>query len=168
VEFAGRSLTYNPAYQVAMNDEKMAFAKHLKKCIASDHASGSGDGSSEDSADGDEDTLVEAAVDGLLGLTGDDDDSSAVTQQEIHSGLKAYYNISLSRFVDVVCQQVIDYFLLHSDKGPLAVLSTTSVMNMTPDQLDAIAGEDMVSRGKREQLEKEIEVLTRAHKVLRA
>ncbi|RFU77359.1 hypothetical protein TARUN_4911 [Trichoderma arundinaceum] len=85
----------------------------------------------------------------------------------IHNVLQAYYDLARSRFVDVVCQQVVDYYLLQAKSGPLAVFSDNVVLNMTAEQLEMIAGEDLAVKEKRERLTKEIESLTQALKVLR-
>jgi hypothetical protein len=168
VEFEGRSLTYNPAYQNAVKGAKTALVEHLKNCAISKVSNGDGDtGDNPDwkqAAGG----AVGSAKDTVLGLNTKHDDSAAATRREIHNSLKLYYDVAIGRFVDVLCQHVIDHFLLHSRDGPLTVLSSSSVLNMTPHELDDIAGEDMASRGKREQLEKEIGTLKQTNKILRA
>ncbi|PTB64774.1 hypothetical protein BBK36DRAFT_1170455 [Trichoderma citrinoviride] len=85
----------------------------------------------------------------------------------IHNVLQAYYDVARDRFVDVVCQQAIDHFLLYADKGPLEVLSDKVVLNMSAELLERIAGEDLAVKEQRERLEKEIESLTQALKILR-
>lgn len=89
------------------------------------------------------------------------------TGMTIHNALHAYYDLARSRFVDVVCQQAIDYYLLHANNGPLTVLSDNVVLNMTAEQLEIIAGEDLAVREKRERLTKEIDSLSQALKILR-
>ncbi|KAI9152099.1 Repressible high-affinity phosphate permease [Paramyrothecium foliicola] len=89
------------------------------------------------------------------------------TCYHIHDALRAYYEISRSRFVDVVCQQTIDHFLLHSRQGPLGILSSEVVLAMTTEQLESIAAEDLASREKRERLTHEVESLDKALKILK-
>lgn len=89
------------------------------------------------------------------------------TRQAIHNVLQSYYGIARGRFVDVVCQQVIDHFLLHAENGPLEVLSDKVVLNMSAEQLELIAGEDLAVKEKRDRLVKEVESLSQALKILR-
>lgn len=90
------------------------------------------------------------------------------TRESIHNALKSYYDIALSRFVDVVCQQVIDRYLLHAKNGPLEVLSDKVTLHMSADQLNSIAAEDQAVKEKRDTLNKEIEALTNALRILRS
>lgn len=88
--------------------------------------------------------------------------------ETIHNALKSYYDIALSRFVDVVCQQVIDHYLLHGKDGPLEVLSDMVALRMSADQLNQIAAEDQAVKEKRDRLSKEIEALSLALQILRS
>lgn len=90
------------------------------------------------------------------------------TREAIHNALKSYYDISLSRYVDVVCQQVIDRYLLHAKDGPLEVLSDKVTLGMSAEQLNSIAAEDHAVKEKRDTLNKEIEALTNALRILRS
>lgn len=90
------------------------------------------------------------------------------TREKIHDALKSYYDIALSRFVDVVCQQVIDRYLLHAKDGPLEVLSDRVALGLSADQLASIAGEDQAVREKREGYTKEIKALSQALQILRS
>lgn len=86
---------------------------------------------------------------------------------DIMDSLVSYYKVSRKRFVDVVCQQAIFHYLLSADDGPLRIFNPELVMAMDSDQLDAIAGEDDESRESRRSLEREIQSLEAALKVLR-
>jgi hypothetical protein len=86
---------------------------------------------------------------------------------EIHDILQSYYKVSLKTFIDNVCKQSALYFLLHSDKGPLALFSPTFVSELSPAQLEEIAGEAPPQKRLRLQLRKEIESLAEAVKILR-
>jgi hypothetical protein len=88
--------------------------------------------------------------------------------ETIHNALKSYYDIALSRFVDVVCQQVIDHYLLHAEDGPLEVLSDMVALRMSAEQLHQIAAEDQAVKEKRDRLSKEIEALSLALQILRS
>ncbi|KAM0248561.1 hypothetical protein ACHAQJ_009410 [Trichoderma viride] len=89
------------------------------------------------------------------------------TRQSIHDAMKSYYDIARSRFVDVVCQQVIDHYLLHAKNGPLEVLSDNVALHMSAEQLDLIAGEDQAVKERRDRLAKEVDSLNQALKILR-
>ncbi|KAK3317134.1 dynamin family protein [Cercophora scortea] len=84
----------------------------------------------------------------------------------IHDVVKCYYNVARSRFVDNICVQVIEHFLLSGDKGPLRVFCSSHVLKMSAETLDAIAGEDIVSRSRREALGRSIKRLEEARKVV--
>ncbi|KAL5095079.1 hypothetical protein Trisim1_003686 [Trichoderma cf. simile WF8] len=81
--------------------------------------------------------------------------------------LHFYYDLARHRFMDAVCQQAVDYYLLHDKDGPLAVLSDDVVMRMTAEQLERIVGEDLAVKEKRERLTKEIDTLSKALAILR-
>jgi phage terminase Nu1 subunit (DNA packaging protein) len=75
--------------------------------------------------------------------------------------------VARKRFVDVICQQVVEYFLLFSDGGLLHVFSTDTVMSLSEEELAEIAGEDEMTKQERERLAVEVETLTKAMKVVR-
>lgn len=75
--------------------------------------------------------------------------------------------VASKRFVDVLCQQVVDHFLLNSKSGPLHVFSTELVFDLDAGALEMIAGEDQITKQERERLAGEIESLQAAMKVLR-
>ncbi|PKK49979.1 hypothetical protein CI102_6870 [Trichoderma harzianum] len=84
-----------------------------------------------------------------------------------NNNLHTYYDLARHRFMDAVCQQAVDYYLLHDKDGPLAVFSDNVVMRMTAEQLDRIIGEDLAVKEKRERLTKEIDTLSKALAILR-
>lgn len=100
------------------------------------------------------------------GLTVDKSNPQQV-REYLHDILQSYYEVSAKRFVDVVCQQVIDHFLLNGKGSPLHVFSTELVFDLNADTLDMIAGEDQVTKQERESLAREIDNLQAAMKVLR-
>jgi hypothetical protein len=89
-------------------------------------------------------------------------------KDDIHDILKSYYKVSRKRFVDVVCRQVIEHFLLDGKGSPLKVLTPELIGAMSDEQLDMIAGEDAATRRERERLVSEIQGLEEAMKVLRS
>ncbi|UPK93747.1 hypothetical protein LCI18_004682 [Fusarium solani-melongenae] len=155
VEFEGRSMTFNPVFDEKLEALRVAIAKGLRRQIEVEL--------------GCYETTAEARepIKKLINETHVKTDSISITRRSIHDVLHTFYGIARSRFVDVVCQQVIDHFLLHAPDGPLAALSEEVVLHMTPEQLEAISGEDMVSRDRREKLTKDVGNLRKALRVLR-
>ncbi|KUI54190.1 Interferon-induced GTP-binding protein Mx1 [Cytospora mali] len=88
-------------------------------------------------------------------------------REYLHDILRSYYQVSIKRFVDVVCQQVIDHFLLNGRESPLHVFSTELVFGLGASELEMIAGEDQVTKQERERLGREVESLQAAMQVLR-
>ncbi|KAM0250152.1 hypothetical protein ACHAP5_002469 [Fusarium lateritium] len=158
VEFEGKSITYDPTFNEALSNLKFAHAKGLGQEVEK----------SIKAIDG-ECTLTRIAqkarrlVDSRL----EKEEPLKTTRRDIHNVLQTFYSNARGRFVDVVCQQVIDHFLLYAPDGPLAVLSQDVVIRMNIDQLETIAGEDMLSRDRREKVTHDLSNLKEAIKVLR-
>ncbi|KAI0106301.1 P-loop containing nucleoside triphosphate hydrolase protein [Nemania sp. FL0031] len=93
--------------------------------------------------------------------------NSTQAREYMHDVLSSYYKVSLKRFIDVVCQQTVNYYLLSGEKSPLNKFNTDMVLGLNDDQLDMIAGEDAPVRRRREKLDREIESLEKALKVLK-
>jgi Dynamin central region/Dynamin family len=89
------------------------------------------------------------------------------TVEDIHAILKSYYKVARKRFVDVVCMQAADHFLVTGPTSPLRLFTPSFVHHMTSDQLNEIAGEDVVSKRRRGTLVNEIKVLKAAKKSIR-
>lgn len=85
---------------------------------------------------------------------------------DLHDILKSYYKVARKRFVDVVCMQASDYHLVNGPDTPIKVFSPSFVSELTPEQLEAIAGEDPSTRRKRVRLQRDIENLEKGRKVL--
>ncbi|KAH6984765.1 P-loop containing nucleoside triphosphate hydrolase protein [Ilyonectria sp. MPI-CAGE-AT-0026] len=153
VEFQGKSLTYNPAFWDKRDRAKNDRTQSVKEQTASAIMNGG--------------KFAVLGVKELLEKAFDNGDPVKVTRQDIHDVLFSYYDIARSRFVDVLCQQVIHHYLLHASDSPLTVLSDTVVLKMSDDQLDTIAGEDMISRERRKKITMDIENLRQALKILR-
>ncbi|OBT60763.1 hypothetical protein VE03_09756 [Pseudogymnoascus sp. 23342-1-I1] len=86
---------------------------------------------------------------------------------DIHTVLNAYYKVVMKRFIDTVVAQGADYFLLTSDESPLKILTPLFISSMTPEQLDEIAGEDLITKRERQELKEEIQALEQGKKLLR-
>jgi UPF0288 family protein (methanogenesis marker protein 3) len=89
------------------------------------------------------------------------------TKEDVHDILQSYYKVSRKRFVDAICQQAIDHFLLDGSGSPLKVLNPELISKMSDSQLDMIAGEDATTKRERERLNFEIQGLEAAMKVIR-
>jgi len=90
------------------------------------------------------------------------------TVQQIHDTLESYYTIARMRFVDTVCMQGSDYYLLTGELSPLRVFGTTFVSNLSVIQLDMIAGEETSTKLRRSALTSQISALEKGMKLLRA
>jgi hypothetical protein len=86
---------------------------------------------------------------------------------DIHTVLNAYYKVVMKRFIDTVVAQGADYYLLTSDESPLKILTPLFISSMTPEQLDEIAGEDLITKRERQELKEEIHALEQGRKLLR-
>lgn len=93
----------------------------------------------------------------LHSLSSDKSNSDQLIEY-MHDVLESYYKVALKRFVDVVCQQVVNHFLLSEDgESPLQVLTPKLVRGLSDEQLDQIAGEDAAIREHRAKLSQSIE-----------
>ncbi|PHH83192.1 hypothetical protein CDD83_3039 [Cordyceps sp. RAO-2017] len=86
--------------------------------------------------------------------------------EHILDTLTSYYEVARQRFVDVMCQQVISYYLFEGDESPIRLFTPDFVMGLDVDQLEMIAGEDDDSKEQRQTLEREVNSLEAALKVL--
>ncbi|KAJ8119426.1 hypothetical protein ONZ43_g3617 [Nemania bipapillata] len=102
----------------------------------------------------------------LAQMTIDKDNTQQVCE-DIADSLESYYKVARERFVDSVCQQVVNHFLLDDKEGPVKVLSPDLILSLDDEKLDLIAGEDAISKHQRHTLEREAEALNEALKVLR-
>lgn len=86
--------------------------------------------------------------------------------QDLHDTLYAYYKLARKRFVDVVCMQAADFYLIAGKDTPLKVFTPAFVSSLSKEQLESIAGEDLSTRRKRKELRNEITNLEKGRKVL--
>lgn len=88
------------------------------------------------------------------------------TVQDIHDILESYYRVSRKRFVDNICMQAVDHYLLTGPGAPMKLLSSTWVNDLTVEKLEQIAGEEAGTKRKRRQLQMRIEKLEAGRKVV--
>ncbi|KXJ94873.1 interferon-induced GTP-binding protein Mx2 [Microdochium bolleyi] len=94
-------------------------------------------------------------------------DNSEQVCTDIVDTLDSSYKVARKRFVDTICQQAINHYLLDREDSPLKILCPELVMGLTAKQLDQIAGEDSSSRRQRDILTRQRDGLQAAKKVLR-
>jgi hypothetical protein len=85
---------------------------------------------------------------------------------DIHDILLSYYEIARKRFVDSVYVHAVDHFLINGSETPLTLFSPEFVLGLDVGQLEMIAGEDTLTKRKRQQLKKEIESLEAGRRIL--
>ena len=90
----------------------------------------------------------------------------ANSPHSIHDILQAYYKVSRKTFVDNVCKQATDHFLLNGKDSLLKYFSPVFVSKLSAAELSSIAGEPSSLKRTRSQLKKEIASLTEAKKIL--
>ena len=104
------------------------------------------------------------SVDDILQTTTVSNSDHAI--RDLHDILKSYYKVARKRFVDVVCMQAAGHYLVTGKDAPVRLFTPQFVNGLKEDQLDRIAGEDISTRRKREELRREIENLTNGKKIL--
>ncbi|RAL05156.1 dynamin family protein [Aspergillus ibericus CBS 121593] len=88
-------------------------------------------------------------------------------KEEIHDILWSYYKVACKRFVDSVYMQAVEHCLLTGPESPLEAFSQDWVINLTGDQLEAIAGESPVAKARRVSLMQKVDELTAALQILK-
>ncbi|CAI7633127.1 unnamed protein product [Penicillium crustosum] len=88
------------------------------------------------------------------------------TVEDIHDILKSYYKVARKRFVDNVCMQAADFYLVTGPEAPMNIFSPAWVYCLSPDQLEHIAGEELSIRRRRHRLQKETQDLEAGRKIL--
>lgn len=86
--------------------------------------------------------------------------------QDLCDILQSYYKVARKRFVDCLRIQAADYYLITGPHTPLKLFSPAFVAEMTPTQLEDVAGEDLTTKKRRTQLEKELQNLEDGKKIL--
>lgn len=92
-------------------------------------------------------------------------DNSQQVCDDILDTLESYYKVARKRFVDVMCQQVVAYYLLDGEESPLHIFCPELIMGLDSEELKKIAGEDEESKQQRQSLEREVQSLEAALKV---
>jgi hypothetical protein len=87
--------------------------------------------------------------------------------QDLHDILFSYYEVVRRRFVDSVCMQAADHYLVNGMETPLTLFSPKFVSSLNTEQLELIAGEEQGTRRRRAQLKRNIASLEDAKKILR-
>ena len=88
------------------------------------------------------------------------------TVSEIKDILESYYKVARKRFVDNMCMQAADYFLVNGPESPLLHFSPTFVNKLSEEQLDEIAGEDGAVKRRRRALQKLVGELEAGRKIV--
>ncbi|KAL8676121.1 MAG: hypothetical protein Q9186_007332 [Xanthomendoza sp. 1 TL-2023] len=88
------------------------------------------------------------------------------TVQHLQDILEAYYNVARKRFVDNVCMQAADHHLMRGPNAAVKVLTPAFIHDLTKEQLERIAGEDLSKKRKRTDLTRQVENLTKARNLL--
>jgi hypothetical protein len=88
------------------------------------------------------------------------------TVQDLHDILQAYYKVARKRFVDNVCMQGADHFLVTGTEAPMNLFSPSWVNSLSDEFLEEIAGEEGNTKRRRLQLQKEITDLEAGRKIL--
>ncbi|KAH7049446.1 dynamin GTPase [Macrophomina phaseolina] len=88
------------------------------------------------------------------------------TVQDLHDILRSYYKVARKNLVDNVYKQAALYHLITGPNTPLRLFSPTWVSYLSDEQLEEIAGEDSLSKRKRQQLTKEMEDLEKGRRIL--
>lgn len=84
----------------------------------------------------------------------------------IHDILKSYHKVARKRFVDAICIQAIDHFLLSSPQTPLEIFSTEWVLGLEERELDSLVGETEQIKETRARLTAEVADLEKGREVL--
>ncbi|ORY65220.1 interferon-induced GTP-binding protein Mx2 [Pseudomassariella vexata] len=88
-------------------------------------------------------------------------------REYIHDVLYSYYKVALKRFVDVVCQQAVFYYLLRGQESPLQIFKYELVNEFSDEELENIAGESASVKAQRAKLDRDIKDFEEAMRVLR-
>jgi hypothetical protein len=88
------------------------------------------------------------------------------TVLDLHDTLEAYYKVAHKRFVDNICLQAVDHFLISRKSGPLWLFSPQFIGGMSPSELTEIAGESEDAAVRRSRLVEEIANLKAGENIL--
>jgi hypothetical protein len=88
------------------------------------------------------------------------------TIQDLHDTLKSYYKVVRKRFVDAVCLQAVDHFLVSGKTSPLRIFSPHFIGNISGSELHQIAGDEAETIKRRNMLETVLGSLKAGEKIL--
>ena len=88
------------------------------------------------------------------------------TVEDLHDILKSYYKVARKRFVDEMCMQAADHFLVTGPQAPIKLFSPRFVNSLSSEELQRIAGEDSGTKAMRERLQHDIDVLENGKRIL--
>jgi hypothetical protein len=88
------------------------------------------------------------------------------TVQDLHDTLKSYYKVARKRFVDAVCLQAVDHFLVSGKTSPLWIFSPHFIGKMSDAELRQIAGDEDETIKRRNMLETELSSLRAGERIL--
>lgn len=86
--------------------------------------------------------------------------------QDLHDTLKSYYKVAQKRFVDAVCLQAVDHFLVSGKSSPLWTFSPIFISKMSDTELHEIADDEDKTIMRRNMLETELGSLKAGEKIL--
>lgn len=89
----------------------------------------------------------------ILGVVMSNDDH---TIQDLHDTLKSYYKVARKRFVDAVCLQAVDHFLVSGETSPLWIFSPHFIGNMSDAELNQLAGNEDETLKRRNMIQLEL------------
>lgn len=90
------------------------------------------------------------------------------TVRQLHDILKSYYKVARKRFVDNVTMQAADRHLIRGKDAAVKVFSPSFVSDLSTEQMERIAGEDVLTKRKRADWTREVQNLKQAKKLLLA
>jgi hypothetical protein len=99
----------------------------------------------------------------ILGVVMSNEDH---TIQDLHDTLKSYYKVARKRFVDAICLQAVDHFLVSGKTSPLWTFSPYFIGKMSDAELHQIAGDEDETIKRRSMLETELCSLKAGEKIL--
>ena len=99
----------------------------------------------------------------ILGVVVSNDDH---TIQDLHDTLKSYYKVARKRFVDAVCLQAVDHFLISGENSPLWIFSPRFIGNLSDAELNHLAGEEDETLNRRNMIQLELASLKAGEKIL--
>ncbi|KAK6516034.1 hypothetical protein TWF281_004624 [Arthrobotrys megalospora] len=93
-------------------------------------------------------------------------DNAEHQRDDIHDNLKAYYKVARKRFVDAICLQAIDFYLIQDEASPLKLFNPLLVHKATAEDIQIMMGESDVIAAKREGLEAQARSLRAGRDIL--